>query len=470
MTPSDSLLRSTLDPEAFKKQCHQLVDQLADYLKTIPQHPVFRYEEPALRKENWKKKTSLEDIFKSYIAESMHLHHPHFMGHQQGFAIPIAAVTELMSAFFNNSSSVFEMGSASVVVEKIVLDWLISKIGFPPTAGGIFTSGGSLGNLTGLLSMRELRSQGESVWKSGLSGRAPLAVMVSSLAHYSIKRAVQITGMGEVGCISVPVDAEFRLDVNQLPKLYQEAEKKGVRVVGVVGSISNTPSGSFDPLEAIADFCAEKKIWLHADGAHGAAAVLSDTYRHLVKGIDRADSVSWDMHKLMLMPGLSTAVIWRREIDGIRTFSQEASYIGAGDPLKDWFNPVSHTFETTRRDMGMRVFVAMKLYGEQIFGDYVTRVFDHARNFATLIKDQPDFELAAEPQSNIVCFRYLKKGVTDLDGFQKKIRDAIYRRGIFYTTQTQLPTGFYLRVTLQNPFYEIDHFKGLLEEIRTVGN
>jgi L-2,4-diaminobutyrate decarboxylase len=184
------------------------------------------------------------------------------------------------------------------------------QLGWPETSGGVMTSGGSVGNLTALLAARQSRA-GFDAWGAGGHGGPPLAVLCSAQVHYSISRALRIMGWGDGGAIAVPVDERYRLRAGELATAAARAAADGRRVIAVVASAGSTATGAYDPLGEIADFCDGSGLWLHVDGAHGASAALSPRLRHLVAGIERADSVVWDAHKMMMMPALVTGVLFR---------------------------------------------------------------------------------------------------------------------------------------------------------------
>src|SRR5262249_16684433 len=144
----------------------------------------------------------------------------------------------------------------------------------------------------------------------------PLAYLVSTETHYSVARALALMGLGEEGAVPVPVDDRFRMRPEALAEAKRDAEARGRKVIAVVASAGSTATGAFDPLDAIADFCAAHDLWLHVDGAHGASTLLSSTHRARLRGVARADSIVWDAHKMMLMPALVTAVLFR---DGKRS-------------------------------------------------------------------------------------------------------------------------------------------------------
>ena len=210
-------------------------------------------------------------------------------------------------------------------------------------------------------------------------------------------------------------------------------------------------------------------MWLHVDGAHGAAALLSPKYRYLVRGLERADSVIWDAHKNMLMPALITAVLFRDGGHSYEAFSQKASYLFEKDAREEWYNFAHRTVECTKTMMGLRLFVSLAAYGTDFFAGYVTAAYDLARDFARLLREAGDFEIATEPESNIVCFRYLKPGEPDLDGLQRRVRRRLLENGRFYVVQAELRGRTWLRCTLINPRTTLGDLADLLEEIRKLG-
>jgi len=472
------ILRAAFDAESFRAHGHRLIDQLADYLATALRGgplPVLPKMDPAAQNAalpaSFPENPSGEpaEIFARVLAGSNHLHHPRYVGHQVTAPLPLAALCDLVDALLNNGMAVYEMGPVATVMEHHLVRWMCSRLGWGDRAGGVFTSGGSAGNLTALLAARQAKA-GFDVWEAGNAGGPPLAVLVSEQAHYCIRRAVQIMGWGSAGVVSVPTDARFRMRADALPDAWRSAESEGRKIIAVVASACSTATGSFDPLEAIADFCHAHDLWLHVDGAHGASAALSDKYRPLLAGIERADSVVWDAHKMLLMPALATAVLFREGRRSHEAFAQEASYLfSAPDGGAPWYDIGQRTLECTKRMIALKLYVALSVYGTRLFADYVTASFDLAKRFAARLRQAPDFELAVEPEANIVCFRYTPGGDGDLDALQQRVRDRLLAEGTFYLVQTRLPAGVFLRTTLINALTGDDDLAALLEAIRVAG-
>lgn len=482
--PRDPLerVRAAYDPEAFRRRGHALIDRLADYLGQLrgdAPGPVLPWREPAAQLAAWpadfEGRAALDELAARVLAASNHLHHPRYLAHQVTAPLPDAALFDLLSALLNNGAAVYEMGPVATALERNLVRYFAGLLGMPAArADGFFTSGGSCGNLTALLAVRQARA-GFDAWRAGAAGGPPLAILTSTETHYSVARAAQIMGLGAGGVIALPVDAAFRLRPETLPDGLARARAAGRRVVGVVASAGSTATGSFDPIDACADLCAREGLWLHVDGAHGAPAAFSRRHRALLAGAERADSLVWDAHKLMLAPALATAVIFRDGDRSYDAFAQEASYLlgGAGKPSDEWFNLARRTFECTKLMMSLKIYGLLALHGPDFFADYVDGIFALAARFAERVAEAPDFELAVRPQANIVCFRHRPGGVANFDGaalddLQIRVRRRIVESGRFHFVQARLPAGVFLRVALMSPLVRDGDLDALLGEIREV--
>jgi L-2,4-diaminobutyrate decarboxylase len=467
-------LSSAYDPERFRREGHVLIDQVSDYLAAAGSRalPVLPWVEPETNLRRWPEtlesspSTQLPHFIAAVLAGSNHLHHPRYVGHQVTAPLPSAALLHLVTSLLNNGNAVYEMGPVSNPMERNALRWMARQAGLPEQADGVLTSGGSVGNLTALLAARQ-SAAGRDVWTEGAQAGSPLAILASEETHYSVRRAAQIMGLGEAGVVPVPVDERFRLRPEALPEALAEAERKGRRVFAVVASAGSTSTGNFDPLEPVADFCARHGLWFHVDGAHGAAAVLSPKYASLAAGIGRGDSLIWDAHKMMLLPALVTAVLFRDGRRSYEAFAQTADYLFRENTQGEWWNSGLRTLECTKRMMGVELWGALALHGTQMFSDYLTRMFDLGRTFAGMLREAPDFELAVEPDCNIVCFRHLPASGEDPDRCQERVRQRLLEEGQFYLVQTVLRGRVQLRVTLINPLTTEGDLEALLDAIRT---
>jgi L-2,4-diaminobutyrate decarboxylase len=457
MLPSE--IADAYDSERFRAEGHRLIDALADALarwhrrdgRAIPWQP------PEAARAEWAPlgRGELVDDLARVAAASTALHHPRYLGHQVAPPLPGAALAELASALLNQGTGVYEMGPASAPIELAVVDWMCRAMGYGAGAGGALTSGGSLGNLTALLAMRQARA-GYDAWKGGM--QRPLAVITSSDAHYSVARAVRVMGWGDAGVITVAVDAQHRMRAAAVEAAIEATT--GARVIGIVAAAGSTATGAFDPLDELADVAAKHALWLHVDAAHGGGAALSMRHRGKLAGIARADSIVWDAHKLMMMPALVTGVLFREGDHAYEAFAQQASYLFAGgSPADSWWDLGQRTLECTKRAMSIEVWSALRAHGEGFFGAVVDRVCELATELARLIEASADFELAVPPESNIVCFRHRTAD-------NRELRRRVVEDGRFYIVGTELDGRYHLRTTLMNPLTEPSDLAELLEHLQ----
>lgn len=465
----NALLDQIYDPEQFRAQGHQLIDTLAAHLidaqkgagKTIA------YQDPEKEKTFWEqypKDTEFHDLVKDIMQRSIHVHHPKYMGHQVAPANPTNALTALISGLFNNGSAVYEMGMSNTALEFIVTQRLCLQLGYDKNARGYLTSGGTLANLTALLAARSVKVS-SGVWKNGHD--KPLAIMVSEEAHYCVDRAARIMGLGDKGIIKVPATDQYVMDVTAMEAAYQEALAAGLEVFAIVGSAPSTATGMIDPLDQIGVFANKHGLWFHVDGAHGGAAIYSKKYSSDLKGIDSADSVAIDGHKMMMMPSLTTALLFKDGTHSYKTFSQKADYLLSHSEDEDWYNMAKRTFECTKNMMSIHWYTLFHQYGSAGFDAFVTHLYDMGKVFAAKLVEHPNFELALAPQTNIVCFRYVAPGLdlAALNSLNEDLRTALVQQGDFYIVQTKLRGTHYLRVTIMNPKTTQEHITELLKHL-----
>lgn len=467
----DNPLRKAYHTEDFRKQGHALIDMMADYLAeaTSDKEEVqaIPWQSPEKQFDYWQQDFSSAtlaeplQLFKDVMDRSIQVHRKRYLGHQTTPTLPLTVLSSAVTALLNQGMGVYEMGMVGNTLERVLTEHLAKKLQFSPEASGFITSGGSLGNLTALLAARAVATD---IWQNGYVAGQQLAVMVSEEAHYCIDRSVRIMGLGAAGIIKVPVNEKFQMRTDLLEQYYSNAVAEGLQVISVIGCAGSTSTGSYDDLERIAAFCEKYSLWFHVDGAHGAPAAFSPKYKHLVKGIEKADSVVVDYHKMMMTPSLSTAVIFKRGGDAYKTFSQRAQYLWSDQNTEEWYNGGKRTFECTKAMSALNVYTIFRTYGDDIFQQNIENLYGLAEQFAALIQSNRQLELAYSPQCNIVCFRY-KTAEGDLSSLNGAIRKQLLEDGRFYIVQTILNGDLYLRVSLMNPLTTIDELKELLNAV-----
>lgn len=269
--------------------------------------------------------------------------------------------------------------------------------------------------------------------------------------------------------IKVPTGDDFAIRTDLMENHFEKTVSDGKIMFCVVGCACTTSVGAHDNLEAIADFAKKRNIWFHVDGAHGGAAIFSEKYKYLLKEIEHSDSLIVDFHKMMMTPPLSTAVIYNAGNRKISEFSPKAAYLWQDQLSEEWWNSAKHTLECPKPLTVIHTFAIMRLYGDEIYRQNLDTLYDLGKEFAELIKTQNDMQLALEPSSNIVCFRYISDS-GDIDKANKTIAEELLKDGTFYTVSTSIREEFYLRVTFMNLITRTEELNGLLNPIRNIAN
>lgn len=312
MKTTENLINKAYSPEEFQKDAPKLMSMISGELKAsltreIPETIERHSPEEQLRfwQEDFLSSAPIDfqNLMKKVMSHSINFHSKGYVGHQVAVTLPVTALTSAMMAYMNNCTTVYELGMAGNAMEKVVISHLAEKFGYNKGATGFVASGGSMGNLTALVTARTSSGIEEKNYHR-------LAIMVSEEAHYSVERAAKIMGIRSENIIRIPAGDDFGIRPELLESMYQKAVSEGKIVFCVVGCACTTSVGAFDNLQAVADFAEQHQLWFHVDGAHGGAVIFSEKYKHLIKGIERSDSLIVDFHKMMMTPPLSTAIIY----------------------------------------------------------------------------------------------------------------------------------------------------------------
>ncbi|WP_405579632.1 pyridoxal phosphate-dependent decarboxylase family protein [Streptomyces sp. NBC_01190] len=485
-TSATGLLLDAFDAQLFRENAGTAAAKLHDHLSELSIRgldlidPATLSEAArALMTEEREEAAGLDEkklaaIIDLYVRTGIPVHSPGYMGRQFSGVVPLGGVIDFVSSVVNQPSSFYEAAQLPNVAERIMADELNRFIGWDPDRFAmVTTSGGSLANLTALLAARNRAFP--DFWAAGnpaLDGAPRPAIATGADAHYSVSRAAGIMGIGEAQIVRLPLDAEQRIDLDQVGPALAAAEQRNLKVFCLVASAGSTAVGAFDRIDALADLARERGLWLHVDGAHGASLLVSDKLRHKLKGIEKADSLAWDAHKMMFVPAPCTLLFYRDKEAGLGAFRQNASYVfdEKTDPYTE-LDSGDKNFECTKRPMIMPLWSLWALYGRGLFAkkiEYLCRLTDDAHR---ILCAEPDFAAVHRPEANIMCFRYLPSGLPDgnVHGLQKAIRDRIKRQGNFFISKVDIDGVAALRVVMMNHRITTDHFTALLSEIRRVG-
>ncbi|MCA9248437.1 MAG: hypothetical protein KDA42_15025, partial [Planctomycetales bacterium] len=413
-TESRKRIAAAFDPRMLGAALGQLGELMAEHFERVEtsQGAVLNWREPEANIADVRASLRTEPaedtpdarfraIAAEMLARGQNLHDPRYLGHQVPACVPLAGVFDAIGSITNQVMAAYEMGPWATAIEHALVRELGELIGFPAESfAGLVTHGGSLANLTALLTARNVVMA--DVWQRGVAREGPRPVIVAQHdAHYSIARAAGIMGMGTDQVIRSPLDARRRLDPARLDLLLGELKAVGRPVIAVSACACATPVGAFDPLEAVADVCQRHEVWLHVDAAHGGAAVLSERHRSLVVGLERADSIVLDAHKMLFVPALCAFVFYKNREHRFAAFQQEAPYLfDPSAPALAEYDSGLRTLECTKRAAVFGLYGIWRTFGRQLFADLIDVTFDLAQRFHAKLTAAPDFEPLHEPQCN----------------------------------------------------------------------
>ena len=453
------------DPDYFQNTLVELLPLLGDYLR----------DSKAARDKVLKQK-SIDEIladldFNRLIGDGgadlallvnivlkncNHMLDPRYIGHQVAVPMMPAVFADLLNGICNNAMPVYEMGPAPTAVERGVIDWMLAKTGWNRQGDGVLTHGGSLANLTCLLAARA-RALPDS-WESGVDKNA--VIMASGACHYSIAKAAAIMGLGTGAVREVPVDECNRIRIAELGPVYENLLKKKKEVIALVVNCCVTATGVYDPIREAARFCAKHSIWLHVDGAHGASVLMSPQFNHLMDGIELADSLTWDTHKMLGTAALCGAALFKNKQSLNKTFSQHGTYLFT-EADKPGMDISERTIECTKSMMALKLFFNLAVLGEKGMAEHIDTLYKNTREFYELINARDGFSCLCPPEANVLCFSY-----GDDSQLQDRIRQQLVNEGDFYITRATVHGRSYLRLSVMNPLTGKKEINALCERIR----
>jgi aromatic-L-amino-acid decarboxylase len=473
-----------IDAETFYHLGMLAVEIATEYLEGIPGKPVYHPMTPSERQlllyqqlpEHGRSPEALFDFFEQHILpHAMGNQHPRFAAWVNPAGAPIGMLADFLAAVMNPSTAGGD--HAAIYLEHCAVRWLMELINFPAEgSAGILVGGGSVASLDCLAVARQwaAKTDGWNVRMEGLQGNhPPLVLYISEEGHSCLRKSSHLLGLGEPRLISV--DERYKMDVLALRKAVMTDRKEGRRPFCVVGSAGSVNTGAVDPLDDLADFCAEQGLWLHVDGAYGAFGILDPNVSHLYTGLERADSVALDPHKWLAAPiECSCAIV--RQGDLLReTFSLVPPYLRT-EPDKGfggmpWF--AEYGFQQTRRFNALKLLWVIQQAGRTGLVEHVTRHNTLAQYMASLVDDVPDLELMAPIELSIVCFRYvpnsLRENEEQLDTLNKRIVEEVQAGGRAFVNGTVLRGRFVLRSCALHYALTEDDVVAMIEEVCQVG-
>jgi L-2,4-diaminobutyrate decarboxylase len=410
----------------------------------------------------------LEDV---YLRDAVWFHHPRYLAHLNcPVAIP-ALLGEAVLTAVNSSLDTWDQSAGATLIERRLIDWTAERIGLGPQADGIFTSGGSQSNLQALLLARE-EACADAIGPAARAEMLPrLRVITSAAGHFSVQKSAKLLGLAPDAVLAVTTDARRRLSPAAVRDEITRCRQAGLVVMAVVGTAGTTDFGSIDPLTELAGICAAAGVWLHVDAAYGCGLLVSPTRRHLLDGIERADSVTVDFHKSFFQPVSSSALLVR-DRRTLRHATYHADYLNPARMVEQRIpNQVDKSLQTTRRFDALKLWMTLRIMGADQVGAYVDAVVDLAAEVGASLSARDDVELAAEPQLSTVVFRYRPAGVTpaEADRLTPLVRAALYERGAAMVAATRVDGHAWLKLTLLNPMATTADVLRIVDEVVAIG-
>jgi L-2,4-diaminobutyrate decarboxylase len=407
------------------------------------------------------------------IANSVNVTQPHTLAHLHPPPLIASLGAEIIISALNQSMDSFDQAPAATVFEQIMARWLCEEVGLPPGADAIFTTGGTQSNFMGLLLARDTCIASRWKWpvqKSGVPPQASsLRILGSEVAHFTIEKSACQLGLGTDSVVKVPVDGAFRMVPAALEQSLEQVEKSGLVPAAIVATAGTTDFGSIDPLAEIAALARQSRAWLHVDAAYGSALLLSTRHRHKLRGIENADSISVDFHKLFWQP-IPCAAFLLRDARQFRQIEVHADYLNpeahddAGIP-----NLVNKSLGTTRRFDALKLWFSLQMLGREKFGQMVDRTIELAAYAGDWIRNNPSLELTHEPELGCVVFRYLPRKGSDADTVNSRLRNNLFNRGVAVIGHTRVRRQQCLKFTCMNPMTSEEDLGSLLKLILEEG-
>jgi aromatic-L-amino-acid/L-tryptophan decarboxylase len=464
MKQEEVKLEETLDPadwSSMRQLAHQMVDDMLDYLSTVRERPVWQpvpddvrsYFTTSAPLDPQPPHQVYQDFLNFISPYPMGNIHPRFWGWVMGNGTVMGVLADMLASTVNPN-----MGGANhagVYVEQQVIEWLKGMMGFPPQSSGLLVTGASMANLVGLAVARSAGA-GYDVRREGLQAAPrPLTIYCSAETHSSVQKAVELLGLGTNALRKIPVDSSYHISLPALQEAIQQDRQAGLQPIAVIGNAGTVNTGAVDDLNALADLCQQEKLWFHVDGAFGSLARLSPQLEHLVSGLERADSIAFDLHKWLYLPFEAGCVLVRHPDLHRETFSVIPEYLAHSGERglasgAFWFS--EYGVQLTRGFRALKVWMSLKEHGVRKFGRLIQQNADQARYLAELVEETPQLELTAPVELNIVCFRFWDPSLSDesANALNQELLVRLHESGIAVPTYTTLNGRYTLRACIIN--------------------
>ena len=480
-SPGDEKSLDPEDWEELRRLGHQAFDDMVEYLKSVGDRPAWQ-PLPNAAKRVFEEDVPRQGMDRTAVYEQIREHilpyptgniHPRFWSWVGGTGTPTQLIADLVASAMNSASLGFDE-VASSYVELQLLDWLKSLLGYPAAASGLLVSGGSMANLVGLAVARthaapyDVRDQGVNT-----SDYPRLMYYMSSEGHSSLRKAVELLGLGSESLRIIPVKDDFTMDVDALRAAIGDDREAGRLPACIIATAGTVNTAAIDPLNEIADLAEQEGLWVHADAAFGGFAKLSADSAHLVDGLERADSLAFDLHKWLYVQYDCGCVLIKSDDTHRNTFSVIPSYLRKFDRglASGPVNLSEYGVQLSRSFKALRAWTALKTEGTDRYGEQIEQNIQQAKYLTQLVKNRAELELMAPTAMNIVNFRFVDKTLSDKeqDDLNAEILMRLQERGIAAPSSTVLNARFSIRVAICNHRSKRADFDALVDAVVAIG-
>ncbi len=472
----------TLDPENWndpRELGTKMIDDVIKYLSNVRDNKIWN-PIPEEIKDSFTSDAPAEgsnvgDVYKELL-KTVYPYpkgnaHPKFWGWVEGSGDIYGALAD----FFMKGMNVFGgFGEHSAIyVEEQVLGWLKSFVGYPKDASGIIVTGSSIANLIGINAARYSKSPFDDRQEGLNQSTKKLLVYCSNETHHSNHKAVEILGLGKENIREIETHADYTINLEKLKRTIEEDKKQGYTPICIIGTVGTVNTGAIDPIDELADICERENIWLHVDGAFGAALAFLPEMKEQLKGLERADSIAFDFHKWMHVTYEAGCLLMKDKSVHHKMYSVEASYIMEHDKGVSAGPSFIHLGpEMSRSARALKIWFPFKIHGLNKYADLIRQNLDQSQYLSKLINESNQLELMADTTMNIVCFRFLADGMNQdqLNKLNKQILLELHEKGIAIPTFTVLNGNYVIRVAITNHRSRLEDFDDLVDNIVRIGN
>ena len=483
----DSLQQPTLDPptpeawQELRALGHRMLDDIFDDLATLREQPAWRPMPEAsatalsspLPIQGRPAEEVYRTLMKHLVPYTIGNRHPRAWGWVRGTGTPLAMLADMLASGLN--AHVAGGRQAPVVIEETCLRWLAELMGMPSQSSGLLTTGATMANLIGLAVARNAKA-GYDIRQQGLQHCAhpQLLVYGSTETHSWALKAVELLGLGRDAYRRIPVTAMHQLDLDRLELQIEEDREAGHRPAMVIANCGTVNTGAIDNLPAIAALCRKHDLWFHVDGAFGALLRLAKEYAGLVRGIEEADSLAFDLHKWVYLPFEIGCVLVRDSQLHTAAFATQASYLeeAEGGIMAGGLPFADRGVELTRGFRALKLGMSLQVHGIDTYAHLIAQNMAQAAHLESLIEASPRLELLAPRPTNVVCFRYTRPGLDDLalGALNRRLVIELQESGRYIVSSTVLDGRYALRVAITNHRSQMADFTALSEDCVRFGD